>query len=156
MFYHKHPASNFRSTLHRLCLPTTIIFIPQIWTHDVTRNKTERSVSFIHHSDFNPRLTLHIIVVWIGFLLLEQLENASSHRSAARLEARSAEAAVLRGQKLILSFSTLTHELQTLIKLWAIPGRSGTAAAQDCALVLETHHRCTKAHFVPNKIIFKI
>lgn len=64
----------------------------------------------------NPRLTLHIIVVWIGVLLLEQLGNASSHRSAALLEASSAEAAVLRGQKLILSMSTLTHELQTLIK----------------------------------------
>lgn len=65
-------------------------------------------------------------------------------------EARSAEAAALRGQKSILPLSTLTHKLRTLIK-HVRSERAGAAwrAARDGALVLETLNLCTKAPFFP-------
>lgn len=65
----------------------------------------------------NSRLLLYVIIVWIRFLLLEEVENASSHRRLSLpREPRSAEAAVRRGQKLTLALSTLTHQLQRVIK----------------------------------------
>lgn len=42
--------------------------------------------------------------------------HTDAQRDCPPREARSAEAAALRGQKSILSLSTLTHKLQTLIK----------------------------------------
>lgn len=98
----------------------------------------------------NSRLLLNFIIVWIRFLLLEELENASSHRQLSL--PRLADAAVWRGQKLTLALSTLAHQLQMVIK----HVRRERAGQQDWAQCSDFLDVCTKAHFVPNKIIFNI
>lgn len=71
----------------------------------------------------NSRYLLYVIVVWISFLLLEELENASSHhRLRSPREPRFDEAAIPAGQKLTLALRTLSHQLQMVIKHVGVSG----------------------------------
>lgn len=123
--------------------------------------KTERSVLFIHHSDFNPKPKIdpshHCCLDRVSVVRTIRKCFITPKRSATRCSLSWGSSSERSEVDSIIEYvDPRTANTNKACPLWAFPGPSGTAAAQDFALALETHHLCTKAHFVPNKIIFKI